>query len=153
MNKVILKNINELRKYVKQNRENFTKPLLWLDEPDEWEERIDDFHLVVYRNAALGFLNGYVGVPLNHKLSGEQYETLDNIYVHGGLTFSDYGEHLRNPIFDKNRWYFGFDTGHCGDFAPVMHYNSFYDIDFGDIYRDMNYVKSNVVDLYDAINS
>lgn len=35
MNKIILKNMNELRKYVKQNQEKFTKPLLWLDEPDE----------------------------------------------------------------------------------------------------------------------
>jgi len=70
--------------------------------------------------------NGYVGVEESSKLWGEEYytmkledveltkieESLNDIHVHGGLTFSglmDKGE--------KGVWYFGFDTNHAGDGA------------------------------------
>jgi hypothetical protein len=40
-------------------------------------------------------------------------EVLDNIEVHGGLTFSG----LRNK---SALWYFGFDCGHVLDFSPGL---------------------------------
>jgi hypothetical protein len=49
---------------------------------------------------------GYVGVEENSPLALLYYnsKTLDSVYVHGGLTFSD--------SFDDGLWYFGFDTNH-----------------------------------------
>ena len=38
-----------------------------------------------------GWGNGYVLIPQDHQLHGKDYSDID-IYVHGGLTFSEYVE-------------------------------------------------------------
>lgn len=47
-------------------------------------------------------LNGYVHIPAGHSLRGMDYMEIENIEVHGGLTFSE------------DDW-LGFDTAHYGD--------------------------------------
>jgi hypothetical protein len=60
-----------------------------------------------------GWGNGYVAVPPNHPAYKMDYDTLlYSIDVHGGLTYTDWGNGENAP---KNWWVFGFDTNHFGD--------------------------------------
>lgn len=62
---------------------------------------------------------GYVGINSNHKAYGIFYynyntknnikEKINNIKVHGGLTFAG------RRSYHKNLWFFGFDANHCDD--------------------------------------
>lgn len=53
-----------------------------------------------------GWGNGYVGLPHWHPLFNIHYDEIEDIYVHGGLTYSDYYDDT------KNLWVIGFDTNH-----------------------------------------
>ena len=56
-----------------------------------------------------GWGNGYVDLNEGHVLFGKSYNYLHdnyNIYVHGGLTFSE---------LVNGKWRIGFDTAHMGD--------------------------------------
>jgi len=58
---------------------------------------------------------GYVGVPKGHATYGLHYDELDDISVHGGLTYSK-GSSEAYPIYtEKEMWWFGFDCAHCFD--------------------------------------
>lgn len=61
----------------------------------------------VARNTVFGSVNGYVRVPDDHPLHGLDYDELDDIDVHGGVSFAD-GDWI------------GFDTAHFGDYWPGM---------------------------------
>ncbi len=81
-----------------------------------------------------GFLCGYVGVPSSHPLYGVGLDILEEIpldIVHGGVTWAGRA-HWKEDEF----WYFGFDCGHYGDYAPFFIANA------PDAkYRDMEYVE------------
>jgi len=61
-------------------------------------------------------------------LSGKMDASPDQVLdVHGGITYSNLahrriGEKDVDGVFNgsDHRWYFGFDCGHCDDFAPAM---------------------------------
>ena len=60
--------------------------------------------------------NGYVGVPPAHPAHGKDYnaDLLDDIDVHGGLTYANSscpGDHWDG----MGMWWFGFDTAHYYD--------------------------------------
>lgn len=81
-----------------------------------------DFIIDGYRCAiigqSLGHRCGYVGIPKGHVLYGKDYSYIENefnISVHGGLTFSDYGDEIYPVKSDENLWWLGFDCGHSGD--------------------------------------
>ena len=61
---------------------------------------------------------GYVGIPNTHHLYRVFYiHILDDLDVHGGITYSGFGD-FKYPIFQnvKNaKWFFGFDTAHYMD--------------------------------------
>lgn len=75
-----------------------------------------------------GYANGYVAVPPGHPWHGKHYDDLDNIDVHGGLTYS---ESTPCDVMDNGMsgvsyidggdeipdgwWVLGFDTCHCYD--------------------------------------
>lgn len=56
-------------------------------------------------------LCGYVHVPENHPDANKWYDDV-GVSVHGGLTF-------RCKALDGGAW-FGFDTGHCGDWMGMV---------------------------------
>jgi hypothetical protein len=58
----------------------------------------------------MGIPCGYVGLPQSHPYHGKHYNDIDDIEVHGGLTFSAYWEDLGDGL-----WYLGFDCGHAFD--------------------------------------
>ena len=72
-----------------------------------------------------GYFNGYVVVLPEHPFYGKNYDEINDllaekdIYIHGGLTFSD-GNKIFCPELSKahsDYWVFGFDTRHAGDTA------------------------------------
>lgn len=74
-----------------------------------------------------GWGNGYVIIPIGHKLHGIDYYELNNMlgeqlsyFVHGGLTYAellkkDDVAHFNCIAEDVGSWVVGFDTAHYGD--------------------------------------
>ena len=112
--------------------------------------------LSIRRTEMIGCLCGYVGVPEESPLYGQNYyhigdnnsmtnieKDIADISVHGGLTFS--GEHKDDYLSflnGKKYWFFGFDCAHHNDLT-LSHFsfkNSWPDID-DYVYRDKKYVK------------
>lgn len=76
-----------------------------------------------------GDYNGYVAVPPTNKYHGKHYDDVDDVDVHGGLTFSEPAvidgklipvledaEYITdNTEIGDDWWIFGFDTMHHGD--------------------------------------
>jgi len=136
----------------------------WDDEPDKLEWEYSGFPCDIRRNH-FGSFCGYAGVPKEHILYGVDYGSenraikrvansnfqLATIYspelifnVHGGITFSG---HLHE---NKEYWYFGFDCAHYLDLAPYM--LQFTQMTMGkEVYRDINYVKSQTQELADQL--
>jgi len=92
---------------------------------------------------------GYVGVPEGHSLYDTDYNKLDNIEVHGGLTFSNYNQRYDEAAGVQKYWYLGFDCAHSNDVLDtdtkvkynVKDYN--YHVDYP-ITCDLDYVKCEV---------
>ena len=99
---------------------------------------------------ARGNLNGYVGVPPEHKLHGKDYNDLYsqdiNIDVHGGLTYSSSDFSPLAAILPDHHW-FGFDTMHYNDISPIdIQIDGLRMQDLG-TYRNMVYVTQQVTEL------
>jgi len=66
-----------------------------------------------------GWGNGYVAIPPSHPLWGVDYSDVNDIDVHGGLTYSELKiPHMTGKGFSdipSNYWVFGFDTSHWDD--------------------------------------
>lgn len=70
-----------------------------------------------------GWGNGYILIPKGHKYHGVHYDDIP-VYVHGGLTFSESVESIKEhahwgnvlpPDINGDEWVIGFDTCHSGD--------------------------------------
>jgi len=62
----------------------------------------------------MGFINGYVKIPIIHPYYKKDYTEYEYyLNPHGGVTFSSF------PEWDKNNFYIGFDTAHLGDKSSV----------------------------------
>jgi hypothetical protein len=53
-----------------------------------------------------GWGNGYVAIPEGHPWFGKDYDSIEQVEINGGLTFSD---------MINGMWVIGFDTAHYGD--------------------------------------
>jgi hypothetical protein len=103
----------------------------WQSEPDkvQWPDVATGLPCLAVRNGA-GNWCGYVGVPPGHALHGRDYGSIDDVVVHGGLTFSDACSphdteasgicHVPGVGEPDSVWWFGFDCGHSGDLSPVL---------------------------------
>ena len=56
---------------------------------------------------------GYVAIPKGHRLYKKDYDKLDFIDCHGGLTFSDF-------FLDLPDWFIGFDCAHAYDDPEIQ---------------------------------
>ena len=84
----------------------------------EWE--VHGFKCRVLDSPFQGY-NGYVAVPKGHPIHGLSYNDFD-INVHGGVTFSDFGEDKPNKEGEilwpnPELYWIGFDTAHYGDWV------------------------------------
>lgn len=123
----------------------------WNNEPDEYSFVDDEtgYKCFIFRMFLLGHLCGYVEVPEHHKLYGADHniEVLQDIEVHGGITFGDKHYFIKDNVF-----VFGFDCGHPGDLMPCYHLFDVItkiprDLRFAPLiadssYKDIEYVKA-----------
>ena len=107
------------------------------------------FKCLIKRVAVSGCLNGYVGVPKDHKFFGKHYDDIE-IACHGGLTFSgEWGEQ------NDGLWYIGFDTSHAWDFMPFMAMKNHAMlghtslIDEESSYKDIHFVRQEIKNIVD----
>lgn len=116
--------------------ETINKP--WLNEPDLLVRDVSGYHLVVRRSPSTLNLNGYIGVPMTHPLYGANYNRLNKLDVHGGVTFSG---KVTAEGFKNKYWYIGFDTSHAFDASPLdFDGNGFMHPKMNRVYRDMQFV-------------
>jgi len=108
---------------------------VWKSEPDEESFESHGLKCQIKRIPILGHLCGYVGVPDSHPWFNNDYGDVDDVDVHGGLTFSEHGH---GDLFGL--WVFGFDCAHSGDLLPDTFERYGYCTP-GDQYRDFEYVK------------
>jgi hypothetical protein len=81
----------------------------------DWIDETTGLRCVVVAHL-MGYRCGYVGVTAQSKLYGLDYynDKLNDICVHGGLTFSSRGYDDDYPVVSQ-LWWFGFDCAHAGD--------------------------------------
>lgn len=128
----------------------------WKTEPHRVEFRHAGLDCLMVRTA-MGAWCGYVGVPKAHADFGKEYGALEDIDVHGGLT---YGRECQGVVChavdndDTARWWFGFDCAHFCDTVPKieglmasMKPTFFEGHTWAPKYRDLAYVRAEVESL------
>jgi hypothetical protein len=124
----------------------------WMQEPDSafWVDEATELPCVILRMPQIGHLCGYVGVPPDHTVYGEDYETVCiRVDVHGGITFGGPTLAVVDPTQEevyKYYYWYGFDCGHAWDICPGMH-RYLAGIRTTDVYRDFDYVRAEVTSL------
>lgn len=95
----------------------------WQTEPDRVEFEHAGLPCLALRNH-FGVWCGYAAVPPGHPFHGKDYNDVDDVDVHGGLTYAslcaDAICHVPKPGEPENVWWFGFDCGHSFDLMPGM---------------------------------
>lgn len=119
----------------------------WESEPDRisYEDEETGYPCLILRTATTGSLCGYVGTKEDHAAYQKDYDSVHeeyNISVHGGLSYS--GTHKDES---KDIWWIGFDCAHAGDLIPEFNFHG------GDIYRNIEYVKSEIASLCTALKT
>lgn len=140
----------------------------WHNEPDkiQWQDEATGLPCLVVRNR-FGAWCGYAGVEEGHPLFGVPYNEcesrpeLDGIYIHGGLTFSDFcvedGKehgicHLVEPGENDRVWWFGFDCGHSSDLVPrIMNFDKKYGLPTHGTYKTVEFARAETRDLAAAL--
>lgn len=130
----------------------------WDNEPDkkQWADEATGLPCII-RRSNQGDLCGYVGVSETHPLFEQHYRECYGIeQPHGGLTFSDHCDvdgpendaicHIPGEGESDNVWWFGFDTGHHGDYMPYMMNGRYHDVYMeiadGGTYKNLEYVEA-----------
>lgn len=127
----------------------------WDNEP---KDRIDFIHAgfaCLMLRGNMGNWCGYTGLPEYHPLYGKDYNSIDGVEVHGGLTYADECNgricHVAEPGMPEKVWWLGFDCAHCGDAVPgLLRYQIPARIrlgveqnyELGDTYKNIAYVKA-----------
>ena len=111
----------------------YKTPGPWDDEPDAAGFEACGLACMMWRDTPLGHWCGYVGVRSDHPCFGTHKNELPDLDVHGGLTCS--GEGVAGSV---GHWWFGFDCGHLGDYAPGRGGRR----SAAELYRDYDYVRA-----------
>jgi len=103
------------------------------------------YKCMIRRNMHMGTLCGYVGLSKSHPLFRQGYNEIEDMEVHGGLTFADFWDDENDGL-----WYLGFDCAHAGDFMPFMEDHMPRLTPYlGDSYKDIEYVRGQIKKLVD----
>lgn len=124
----------------------------WENEPDEVIFVAEGFPAVILRHPHFKTLNGYLGLPGFHVYYGmsEIHPSLVGS-PHGGWTWS--AEHLPQREPDGN-WWLGFDCAHPDrDFVPGMMALFPEEMMKNVVYRDIDYVKGELIEAAKVINA
>ena len=71
-------------------------------------------HTPTYEGSIMNFRCGYVAVTKEHKLYEKEYNDVQYVDVHGGLTYSGLGNYPAGEEHE-DKWFFGYDCGHYQD--------------------------------------
>lgn len=134
----------------------------WQTEPDkiQWIDEATGLDCLMHRGP-MGAWCGYVGVTEGHPAFGVGYGSVDELDVHGGLTYADFCRetsdeskgicHVPEPGRPARVWWLGFDCAHYDDRQPRMEaldsmrgYTALFS---GTVYRDRAYVENEVRSL------
>jgi hypothetical protein len=130
----------------------------WDSEDDRYEWRHGGYPCLAVRGP-MGAWCGYVGLPPGHPWHGKDYDSVDDVEVHGGLTYSKdcHGLICHTPREGEpaDVWWIGFDCAHCFDLVPGMeallikigHQKQCTVLQEEDVYRDLAYVEREVNSL------
>ncbi len=111
--------------------EALDKRALWGEGPWESEpDRVEFVHrgvpCLMVRQPEFGNWCGYAGVEPGHPWHGvdRDDELLDDVQVHGGLTWAGPAKYhiqsLADPARYKGHWWLGYDCAHGGDLVPMF---------------------------------
>ena len=105
------------------------------------------YQIALRRHPELLHWCGYAGIPPEHPWHGRAYQDVEeHVRVHGGLTYS----HNSVPGSEEGAiWWFGFDCAHCHDLVPGIEIHRL--VASGDVYRDIEYVKNEAIDLAEQL--
>jgi hypothetical protein len=130
----------------------------WQDEPDQitWTDPESGYPCAIGRQAILGSLFGYVGIPATHPYHDAPEEARNELDAHGGINWSH--GHLPWEEEDGPYWWFGFDCAHVGrDLVPqldFLHQPGQLLAEFansaghqGEVYRDVAFVEQEISSL------
>lgn len=144
----------EIKKHKKEcdARRKLIKEGEWSKEEDrvQWEHK--GFDCLIIRNPLSFVLCGYVGVPKTHSYFKKSYSDIDEISVHGGLTYANecMGHICHNPNtgLHDSVWWLGFDCAHGYDISPG------FDFIMPDAkYRNIAYLKKEVNELAEQLEA
>lgn len=116
----------------------------WEAEPDYkvWKDEETGFFCTISRSDFSGSLCGYVGVPIDDRISMTDYHTIEHgLDVHGGITFCEPRLPPHGPV---NYMFYGFDCSHYNDFCPAYH--PVYELENLQ-YRNIEYVTNEITSL------
>jgi hypothetical protein len=93
----------------------------WTNEPDRIQWEYKGYTCLMSRNPALAWC-GYVALKFDHPYYEKSYDELDDLSVHGGLTYSEHcSGHICHDSEDITPvWWLGFDCSHCYDYMPSL---------------------------------
>lgn len=116
----------------------------WNMEPSVYvfTEEETGYQCAILRQMSLGHLCGYVRIPEGSILHGKDVDDdlLDDVYVHGGITFSENVDWISDNRVTG--FYIGFDCSHSGDLRPFYGYSC-----KEDTYKTIGYVKEECIKL------
>jgi hypothetical protein len=96
----------------------------WQAEPDREEWRHLGIVCLAARNVRHGNWCGYVAVPPGHPWHGQSYGQLEDVEIHGGLTYAAPCKghicHVPQPGEPDDVWWLGFDCAHSDDLIPFL---------------------------------
>lgn len=94
----------------------------WDNEPNRVEFEHAGLPCILHRGGG-GAWCGYVGLSPSHPLFGKSYGDIEEISVHGNLTYSEPCAgcvcHVPKPGEPEDLWWLGFDCSHGGDLRPA----------------------------------
>jgi hypothetical protein len=93
----------------------------WVNEPDEFEFEHEGFVCLGRRMSRAplmfgGYWCAYIVLPDGHPWREKDYDDIEDIEVHGGITFGG----LDPMPTSADRHLLGFDCAHSGDIVPSM---------------------------------
>lgn len=118
----------------------------WLKEPDLVEFVYNGYDALIVRHPDFGHLCGYVVIPQDHPLYGNNnyMQDMNHLDVHGGITYGQfqYLTELKDNNKYKDKYLIGFDCAHTWDIQPYY--------DKRQVIKDIQ--KEYVHELNDLIN-
>lgn len=131
----------------------------WTNEKHRYEFKHAGFNCLILRNSVMFVLCGYVGIPEGHPYYEKDYDKMDDINVHGGVTYSgDSHMHIRlEEDVGRELWWVGFDCCHWKDLMPATFLSAISflrdkDDNFSTIYRNVDWVKKEVESLAEQLS-